>query len=70
MQLKNSWTLTDRQLCDCEMILNGSFSPLNGFMVEKDYNSVLSTMRLTNGKLFPIPIVLDVNEQFSKGKYK
>ena len=46
------------------MILDGSFSPLNGFMVEKDYKSVLNTMRLTNGELFPIPIVLDVNEQF------
>ena len=48
------------------MILDGSFSPLNGFMVEKDYDSVINTMRLANGKLFPIPIVLDVNEQFSQ----
>ena len=66
MQIKNSWILTERQLCDCEMILDGSFSPLNGFMVEKDYQSVLKTMRLVNGKLFTIPIVLDVNEQFSQ----
>ncbi|MFL3007277.1 MAG: bifunctional sulfate adenylyltransferase/adenylylsulfate kinase [Candidatus Neomarinimicrobiota bacterium] len=66
MQITNSWTLTERQLCDCEMILDGSFSPLNGFMVEKDYNSVLKNMRLLNGKLFPIPIVLDVNKQFSQ----
>ena len=66
MQIKNSWMLTERQLCDCEMILDGSFSPLNGFMVEKDYKSVLKKMRLVNGKLFPIPIVLDVNEQFSQ----
>ncbi len=66
MQIKNSWMLTERQLCDCEMILDGSFSPLNGFMVEKDYKSVLKTMRLGNGKLFPIPIVLDVNKKFSQ----
>ena len=66
MQIKNHWVLTERQLCDCEMILDGSFSPLKGFMVEKDYNSVLKTMRLVNGKLFPIPIVLDVNEYFSQ----
>ena len=66
MQIKNSWILTERQLCDCEMILDGSFRPLNGFMVQEEYNSVLKTMRLVNGKLFPIPIVLDVNEQFSK----
>ncbi len=66
MQIKNFWTLTDRQLCDCEMILDGSFSPLNGFMVQEDYDSVMNTMRLVNGKLFPIPIVLDVNRQFSQ----
>ena len=66
MGIKNSWTLTDRQLCDCELILDGSFSPLNGFMTEEDYDSVLETMRLENGKLFPIPIVLDVNEKFSQ----
>ena len=66
MGIKNSWKLTDRQLCDCEMILDGSFSPLNGFMIERDYDSVLDTMRLENGRLFPIPIVLDVTEQFSQ----
>ena len=66
MEIKNSWTLTDRQLCDCELILDGSFSPLKGFMTEKNYISVLKTMRLENGNLFPIPIILDVNEKFSK----
>ncbi len=60
-----SWTLTDRQLCDYEMIMDGSFSPLKSFMNKKDYNSVLKNMRLENGDLFPIPIVLDVNRQFS-----
>ena len=56
MGIKNSWTLTDRQLCDCEMILDGSFSPLNGFMTEKDYNSVLEEMRLkmVNYSLFQL----------------
>ena len=66
MQNINFWKLTDRQLCDCEMILNGSFSPFSGFMVKEDYDSVLKTMRLANGKLFPIPIVLDVTRQFSQ----
>ncbi|MDC3166234.1 bifunctional sulfate adenylyltransferase/adenylylsulfate kinase [Candidatus Marinimicrobia bacterium] len=66
MEIINFWKLTERQLCDCELILDGSFNPLNGFMTKKDYNSVLETMRLANGKLFPIPIVLDVNEQFSQ----
>ena len=48
------------------MILDGSFSPLNGFMVQEDYESVMNTMRLVNGKLFPIPVVLDVNRKFSQ----
>ena len=66
MQIINSWTLAERQLCDCEMILDGGFSPLNGFMTEEDYSFVLKTMRLKNGRLFPIPIVLDVNEKFAQ----
>jgi len=57
-----SWTLNDRQICDLEMILDGSFSPLNGFLNEADYNSVLDSMRLQNGGIWPIPITLDVTE--------
>ncbi|KAK7053483.1 Sulfate adenylyltransferase [Paramarasmius palmivorus] len=53
--------LTERQLCDLELITNGGFSPLEGFMNEKDYTSVVDTLRLTNGTLFPIPITLDVS---------
>ena len=62
----NSWTLTDQQLCDCELIMDKSFYPLNKFMNEKDYNSVLSEMRLSEGTLFPLPITLDVDEVFAK----
>ena len=65
MNIEKSWILSDRQLCDCEMILDGSLSPLDHFMTEGDYNTVLSDMRLENGVLFPIPIVLDVNKKFS-----
>lgn len=61
-----SWMMTDRQLCDIEMILDGSFSPLNQFMNENDYKGVLNNMRLSNGKLFPLPITLDVDREFSK----
>ena len=61
-----SWIMTDRQICDCEMILDGSFSPLDRFMTENDYNQVLEKMRMGNGDLFPIPIILDVNEKFSQ----
>ena len=65
MQVK-SFTLTDRQLCDCEMILDKSFSPLDRFMNKNDYLMVLSDMRLSTGELFPIPITLDVDKQFSE----
>ena len=68
---EKSWILTDRQLCDCEMIMDGSFSPLDHFMTESDYESVLTDMRLSNGDLFPLPIVLDVNKEFSDSiKYR
>lgn len=61
-----SWDLTNRQLCDLELLINGGFSPLNGFMDKKDYESVCSSMRLTDGTLWPIPIILDVTEDFVK----
>ena len=61
-----SLTLTDRQLCDIEMLLTGGFSPLTGFMNRQDYESVLDKLRLADGTLWTIPITLDVLEQFSK----
>lgn len=60
-----SWTLNDRQICDLEMLLNGGFSPLNGFLNKADYNSVLDNMRLQNGTIWPIPITLDVTDDFA-----
>src|SRR5437762_6676060 len=61
-----SWDLTARQLCDLELLLNGGFSPLRGFMTKADYERVCNEMRLTNGILWPIPITLDVNGDFAK----
>ena len=61
-----SWDLTERQLCDIELLLNGAFSPLEGFLNKDDYDSVVKTMRLTSGTLWPIPITLDVTEDFAK----
>ena len=55
--------LTERQLCDLELIINGGFSPLQGFMNQADYNGCLNDMRLTDGNLFPMPITLDVDQQ-------
>ena len=59
--------LNTRQLCDLELIMNGGFSPLKGFLNKEDYKSVVNKMRLTNGKLWPIPTVLDVED---KNNYK
>lgn len=61
-----SWDLTPRQLCDLELLLNGGFSPLRGFMTKGDYERVCSEMRLGSGIPWPIPITLDVNEDFAK----
>ncbi|MBI5233561.1 MAG: bifunctional sulfate adenylyltransferase/adenylylsulfate kinase [Deltaproteobacteria bacterium] len=60
-----SWDLTERQLCDLEMIMNGGFSPLEGFLDKKDYEGVVENMRLSDGALWPIPITLDVTEDFA-----
>ncbi len=60
-----SWDLTPRQLCDIELILDGSFSPLEGFLGQKDYEGVLADMRLDSGLIWPIPIMLDVTEEFA-----
>jgi len=59
-----SWTLTQRQLCDLEMLLNGGFDPLTGFLSRQDYDSVLDNMRLANGRVWPMPITLDMDRQF------
>ncbi|RHZ49430.1 hypothetical protein Glove_521g10 [Diversispora epigaea] len=53
--------LTDRQLCDLELIMNGGFSPLEGFMNKADYQSVVRTLRLKSGILFSMPITLDLS---------
>jgi sulfate adenylyltransferase len=62
----HSWDLTPRQTCDLELLLNGGFSPLTGFMGRDDYESVRSSMRLIDGTLWPIPIVLDVPEELAR----
>jgi sulfate adenylyltransferase len=61
-----SWDLTDRQLCDLELLMNGAFSPLAGFMITADYESVRDDMRLADGTLWPMPITLDVSEEFAE----
>jgi sulfate adenylyltransferase len=52
--------LSQRSLCDLELLATGAFSPLDRFMGQEDYLRVLEEMRLANGLLFPIPITLPV----------
>lgn len=54
--------LNQRQLCDLECISNNSFNPVNNFLNEKDYNSVVNNNRLSDGSLWPMPVNLDIND--------
>ena len=60
-----SWDLTPRQICDLELLMNGGFNPLKGFLTEADYDGVVDEMRLADGTLWPMPITLDVSEAFA-----
>ncbi len=62
-----SITLTERQLCDLELLLNKGFAPLEGFMGSNDYNGVVSEMRLADGTVWPMPIILDINAKTKQG---
>ncbi len=60
-----SWDLTGRQMCDLDLLMNGAFSPLEGFLGEREYETVCQDMRLSSGTLWPMPITLDVTEAFA-----
>ena len=62
----SSLTLSLKQQCDLEMISNGAFSPLLTFNNQKDYEEILLNNKLLNGAIWPIPIVLDVPDNFLK----
>ncbi len=61
-----SWDLMPRQLCDLELLMNGGFSPLRGFLGESEYDSVCADMRLSDTTLWPVPITLDLPEAVAK----
>jgi len=61
-----SWDLTPRQVCDLELLMNGGFSPLRGFLGRSDYEGVCEDMRLADDTLWPIPVTLDVTEETAK----
>ena len=55
--------LTPRQLCDVELIVNGGFSPLTGFMDEATYTSVVENMELPDGLIFGLPVIFDTDSE-------
>ncbi|MBZ0073197.1 MAG: bifunctional sulfate adenylyltransferase/adenylylsulfate kinase [Gammaproteobacteria bacterium] len=61
-----SLTLSRRQVCDLELLLSGGFAPLHGFMDQAAYEGVVERLRLPDGTLWPIPIVLDVPANFAE----
>jgi len=60
-----SHDLTPRQICDLELLMNGGFNPLKGFMSQADYDGVVDNMRLADGQLWPMPITLDVKADYA-----
>lgn len=63
-----SLVLDERRLCDLELLATGGFSPLATFMNAEDYRSVLQSMRLADGTLFPMPITLPSEQKFAVGR--
>jgi len=55
--------LSERSVCDLELLASGSFSPLDRFVGKQDFDRILNEMRLTSGHVFPIPVVLTVNSE-------
>jgi sulfate adenylyltransferase len=56
-----SLQLSERSVCDLELLATGAFSPLDRFMGREDHQRVIEEMRLANGYLFPIPVTLPVD---------
>src|SRR6476620_8420079 len=59
--------LSSRQVSDLLMLAIGGYSPLDGFLNEADYTSVLDRMKLVDGVVWPIPITLAVSTDEAKG---
>ncbi|MBD3402620.1 bifunctional sulfate adenylyltransferase/adenylylsulfate kinase [candidate division GN15 bacterium] len=61
-----SWDLTPAQAGDLELLLSGAYSPLSGYLTRSDYDSVVKSMLLADGVLWPMPVVLDVTKVFAE----
>ena len=61
--------LDERQLCDVELLMQGGFSPLDGFMDKTEYLSVVKHMKLSSGEVFGLPVVYATDDvRISAGK--
>jgi sulfate adenylyltransferase len=56
-----SISISERSVCDLELLATGAFSPLEGFMGQESHARVLAEMRLADGHVFPIPVTLPVD---------
>lgn len=61
-----SWDLSAKQLCDLELLMNGAFAPLRGFLSCADAQSVQARSRLADGTLWPLPVTLKVSVAFAE----
>jgi len=57
--------LGPRQLCDLELLINGGYSPLDGYLGAADHQTVCSEMRLADGVFWPIPVVLNIPDELA-----
>jgi ATP sulfurylase (sulfate adenylyltransferase) len=58
-----SFQISERAICDLELLATGAFSPLDRFMNESDYLGVLNDMKLSDGTMFPMPVTLSLDEE-------
>jgi len=55
--------ITERQSCDVQLLCNGGLSPLTGFLNEAEYTKVVETMKLDDGNILGLPIVMDTDDE-------
>jgi len=58
-----SLQLSDRAVCDLELLASGAFSPLDRFMARADHDRVVGELRRADGTLFPIPVTLPITPE-------